>query len=152
MGYTFGVGREAPSFSLADHDGNTITLRQYRGDWMPVIVFFPDGAAETAKQLSALSAAAGQLWGMRGQLVGIVAAGADAVTKLAAKAGGTAFPLIADPDATVARAYGAWSAAKKTVVPLVCIVDKSGKIVWAGEGAAALKPAALLEAFTLFAR
>lgn len=152
MGYTFGVGREAPGFSLEDQDGNAITLRQYRGDWMPVIAFFPNGAPETAKQIGALSAAAGQLWGMRGQLVGIVAAGAEAVTKLAAKAGGTAFPLIADPDATVARAYGAWSAAKKTVVPLVCIVDKSGKIVWAGEGAAALKPATLLEAFKLSAR
>jgi peroxiredoxin Q/BCP len=152
VGYTYGVGREAPSFSLTDQDGNTITLKQYRGDGMPVIAFFADGAPESVEQVGALSAAAQQLWGMRGQLVGIVAAGADAVTKLAAEAGGAAFPLIADPNATVARAYGAWSAARSAVTPLVCVVDKSGKIVWAGEGASAFVPAAILEAFTLSAR
>jgi peroxiredoxin Q/BCP len=149
VGYTFGVGREAPSFTLADQDGNTIALKQYRGDWMPVIAFFADGEAEAAAQVAALSAAARELWGMRGQLVGMVAAGADAVGKLAADA---AFPLLADPDATVAHAYGAWSAAKSAVTPLVVIVDKSGKIVWTGEGASAFAPPALLEAFTLTAR
>ncbi len=68
MGYNFGVGREAPQFDLTSHDGSRISLKQYRGDWFPVIVFL--GADQAA--VSALSAVADQLWGLRGQLIGLV--------------------------------------------------------------------------------
>ena len=50
MGYDFGVGREAPTFTLSAVDGSEIRLNQYRGDWFPVLVFIPTqapGAAES---------------------------------------------------------------------------------------------------------
>ena len=53
MGYDFGVGREAPTFTLSAVDGSEITLNQYRGDWFPVLVFIPTPAPGAAQMLAA---------------------------------------------------------------------------------------------------
>ena len=37
MGYNFGVGREAPTFTISAVDGSEINLKQYRGDWLTEI-------------------------------------------------------------------------------------------------------------------
>ncbi len=73
MGYNFGVGREAPQFDLTAHDGSRVSLKQYRGDWFAVVVFLGADQAAASALVTALSAVADQLWGWRGQLVGIVA-------------------------------------------------------------------------------
>ena len=150
MGYNFGVGREAPTFTISAVDGSEINLKQYRGDWFAVLVFVPTRAAATAAALAQLSAAADTLWGLRGQLLGICDAGRDEVTKLAAEVADLSFPLLPD-DGRVAQAYGA---VKKSgeVRPMGFIVDRAGKIVWTGEGASALKPATLVAAFRQVAR
>ena len=152
MGYRFGVGREAPVFSTTAHDGKEFSLKQYRGDWMPVLVFIPAAAPNVVAQIDALSAAAGQLWGMRGKLVGILDAGADEVLRLAGQVDKVEFPLIADPLGVLAQKFGAWNPVKAELEPLSYIIDKSGKIVWAQEGAAALDPATLLSGFVNTAR
>ena len=150
MGYNFGVGREAPTFTISAVDGNEINLRQYRGDWFAVLVFVPTQAAATAAALTQLSAAAGTLWGLRGQLLAICDSGRDEVTKLAAEIEGLSFPLLPD-DGRVARAYGALKQGGE-VRPMAFIVDRAGKIVWTGEGASALEPPRLVAAFRQVAR
>ena len=150
MGYSFGVGREAPTFTISAADGSEINSKQYRGDWFPVLVFVPTQAAETAAALAQLSAAADTIWGLRGQLLGLCDAGRGEVKALADRVEGLSFPLLPD-DGSVAQAYGAL---KKNgeVRPMAFIVDRAGKIVWAGEGASALKPATLVAAFRQVAR
>ena len=150
MGYTSGVGREAPTFVVSAVDGSEINLKQYRGDWFPVLVFVPTQDEATARTLAQLSAAADTIWGLRGQLLGICDAGRDEVKALADSVEGLSFPLLPD-DGSVAQAYGAL---KKNgeVRPMAFIVDRAGKIVWTGEGASALKPAALTAAFREVAR
>jgi peroxiredoxin len=150
VGYDFGVGREAPTFSLSAVDGSEIKLGQYRGDWFPVLVFVPVRAPGAADALAELSAAAGELWGLRGQLVGICDADRDVCAALAAQVPGLAFPLLPD-DGSVARQYGA-RRDDGTVRPMVFIVDRAGKIVWSGEGAAALTQQALVAAFRQIVR
>ena len=152
MGYRFGVGREAPVFSTTTHDGSEFSLKQYRGDWMPALVFVPTTSPEVVAQLTALNAAVDQLWGMRGKLVGILDASVDEVLRLAGQIGEVAFPLVADPLGVLAQKFGAWNPIKAKLEPLSYIVDKSGKIVWAQEGAAALNPATLLSGFVQMAR
>jgi peroxiredoxin len=145
VGYTFGVGREAPKFDLAAHDGSRVSLAQFRGDWFPVVVFFGADAAAAEAATTGLNGIAEQLWGLRGQAVGIVH-GDDAAARLVAEQAGHAdFPLLADPDAAVARAFGACDATG-VVRPHVVIVDRAGKIAWSADGAEALRPAALLAA------
>jgi peroxiredoxin len=145
VGYDSGVGRAAPAFSLTAVDGSEIKLSQYRGDWYPVLAFIPTQAAGAAELLTQLSEAADALWGLRGQLVGVCDAGRDACKALADKVPGLAFPLLPD-DGSVARQYGALRK-NGTARPMALIVDRSGKIVWTGDGAAALTPTVLIEAF-----
>jgi peroxiredoxin len=150
VGYSFGVGREAPTFTISAADGSEINLKQYRGDWFAVLAFVPTQAAESAAALAQLSSAADTLWGLRGQLLGICDAGRDEVQALAAKVEGLSFPLLPD-DGRVAQAYGALKPSGD-LRPMAFIVDRAGKIVWTGEGAPALKPATLVAAFRQVAR
>lgn len=147
MGYDFGVGREAPTFTLTAADGSEISLTQYRGDWFPVVVFVPALAAGTPELLGQLSKAADTFWGLRGQLVGICDAGSDELGELAAQVPDLSFPLLAD-DGEVALAYGARRQAQGGAVRhMAFIIDRAGKIVWMGEGEGSLKASKLLAAF-----
>jgi len=145
VGYDFGVGREAPTFTLTAVDGSEIRLNQYRGDWFPVLAFVPTQSPDAAELLGQLSKTAGSLWGLRGQVVGICDASADDCRALAAGVPDLAFPLLLD-DGHVAQLYGAL-AKDGTVRPMAFIIDRAGKIVWSGEGAAAFTTPALIAAF-----
>ncbi len=150
MGYATGVGREAPGFTIGATDGSVINLKNYRGDWFPVIVFLPEADAGAAEQLRTLSAAALTLWGLRGQLLGVFAGPREDAWALAESIGDLAFPLVPD-DGSVAKAYGALKESGDQR-PMAFILDRSGKIVWTGEGDAALEPDTLVAAFRAVAR
>ena len=152
MGYTFGVGREAPPFTLTGADGGTSTLKSFRGDWLPVVVFLDPGHPDAAKRLTALSASADQFWGLRGQLLALAPVSAAELQDLAAQVPTLAFPLLVDEGALVARAYGAYNRTKGVVSAAAYIVDRSGKIVWVGEGEEAYRPAMLIAALESIAR
>ena len=145
MGNASGVGREAPTFTITAADGSEIDSRQYRGDWFPVLVFVPTQDEATARTLAQLSAAADTIWGLRGQLLGICDAGRDECVAIAGQVPSLAFPLLLD-DGSIARLYGALRK-DGTVRPMTFIIDRAGKIVWTGEGDAALKAPTLLAAF-----
>jgi thioredoxin-dependent peroxiredoxin len=134
LGYNFGVGRQAPEFTLASHDGNDVKLKQYRGDWLPVLVFYADGLEGAADSVAALTRAGSDLWGYRAQVVGIVHPDVDGAKALADASESVGFPLVADVDGAVARAYSAWNTTAGASRDYVAIVDRSGKIVWTGEG------------------
>ena len=131
MGYDFGVGREAPTFTLSAVDGSEINLNQYRGDWFPVLVFIPTQAPVAGETLEQLSKAADTLWGLRGQLVGICDAGRDECVAIAGQVPGLAFPLLPD-DGSIARLYGAraitstHSAATSTMRSASCSLSTYG--------------------------
>jgi peroxiredoxin len=144
VGYASGVGREAPTFILTAADGNEIDLEQYRGDWFPILVFVPSVSDQAAGELARLSGAAQQLWGLRGQVIVICQRHGD-VTAIAPTASEFSFPLLLD-DGTIAASYGLRRANSEPQA-MAFIVDRSGKIVWTGEGAEALDPAALTAAF-----
>ena len=153
MGYNFGVGREAPQFDLTAHDGSRVTLRQYRGDWFAVVCFLGTDPAAAAAAVTALSGVADELWGLRGQLIGIVAGDEQALQAVAAAAERADFPLLADSGDGVARAYGAYDVTAAGVRPYVVIVDRSGKIVWTADGAqATVAPAAIVAGLKGIAR
>jgi len=150
VGYDFGVGRAAPAFTLTAADGSEIKLSQYRGDWFPVLAFIPTRSQGAVELLEQLSQAADSLWGLRGQLVGICDAGPDECRALTDRVPGLAFPLLPDGGG-VAQMYGALRK-DGTARPMAFIVDRAGKIVWTGDGAAALTAPALLAAFRQIVR
>lgn len=145
MGYNRGVGRQAPTFTLAAPDGSEIDLSQYRGDWYPVLVFISTKTPDVERLLTQLSAASTTLWGLRGQLIGLCDGPSEAIEALAADVDGLAFPLLWD-DGRVAASYGAQRKGGE-VRPMAVIIDRAGKIVWQADRPEMLRPPAILAAF-----
>lgn len=106
------AGDAAPEFTLADADGNSIALADYRGRNV-VVYFYPKAATpgctteacDFRDSLSSLAAAGYAVLGVSPDTVEEIRAFADAE--------GLTFPLLADSDAAVARAWGVWG--EKTV-------------------------------------
>ena len=146
MGYTFGVGREAPAFHLNTRDGTSIDLAAYRGDWFPVIVFLP--AECEPEVLAPLSQAADRFWGLRGQLIAVCPE--SALSGSGPQAGGLSFPLVYD-NGSVAASFGV-RIVKGAKRPVSFIIDRAGKIVWTGEGRQAVDPTVLEAALRRIAR
>jgi len=120
-----GVGDPAPDFALdgtegrfrlSDHRGRRVVLLFYPGDFTPVCTRQFCSYAERAEDMSALDAT----------VVGISPQDVDSHSKWMDE-NGIPVPLLADPDKSVAKAYGA-------AVPLVgtrravVIVDEAGTI------------------------
>ena len=144
MGYENGVGRQAPTFTITATDGNEIDLKQYRGDWCPVLVFVPVKAPGAEQLLAELSSSSGTLWGLRGQLIGLCGGSPDEVKELAARVAGLSFPLLPD-DGRVAAMYGALKRDGQLRTTVI-VVDRAGKIVWQADRAEQLTPASIVAA------
>ena len=144
VGYDFGVGRGAPTFTLAAPSTATDQAQSVPGDWFAVLAFIRTQSPARIEALGQLSKAAGTPGAPR-PLVGICDAGRDECVSLAAGCTGLAFPLLPD-DGSVARTCGALRA-DGTARPMAFIIDRAGKIVWTGDGAAALTTQTLLAAF-----
>jgi peroxiredoxin len=152
VGYRFGVGREAPAFTLTGYDGTEVSLGTYRGEWFAVLVFLGSDRAAGATLLAAMNAVADRAWGMRAQLIALAPLPRAELGELVNGVPVVAFPLLADEGARVARAYGAFNRARDAASQAAYIVDRAGKIVWAGEGPEDLKPASLIAALQDTAR
>ncbi len=129
------VGQAAPAFSVADTQGQTQALDQYKGKWVvlewtnhecPFVKkhygagnmqkLQKDYAGKGVAWLTVISSAAGK----QGHLT---PAQADQLTK---ERGAAPRAVLLDPAGTMGRAYGA-----KTT-PHMYVIDPSGKLVYAG--------------------
>lgn len=129
-------GDTAPDFSLQDSSGRTVGLKDFKGR-STVVYFYPAAATPGCTK---------QACDFRDSLASLSAAGYDVVgispdpvAKLAtfAENEGLTFPLLSDPDHTVAEAYAAWGEKKnygKTYDGLIrstVVVGPDGKVTLA---------------------
>jgi len=121
------VGDPAPDFELdgtegrfrlSDHRGERVVLLFYPGDFTPVCTKQFCSYAERAEDMSALDA----------NVVGISAQDVDSHSKFVTE-NGIPVPLLADPDKSVAKSYGA-SAPVVGTRRAVVIVDEEGKVAY----------------------
>jgi thioredoxin-dependent peroxiredoxin len=131
-----GVGDRAPDFTLAGTGGRQYSLSDFSGKPL-VIVFYPgDDTPVCTKQLNAYNDGLEQFHELDAQVVGISAQSVESHDAFSGKHGFD-FPLLADPDKTVAGAYG-------TLGPIgfprrsVFIVDPQGVIRYAHRAIAGL--------------
>ncbi|MFK0239917.1 thioredoxin-dependent thiol peroxidase [Microbacterium sp. NPDC090281] len=109
---TLAIGDTAPAFTLQDADGNATALADHRGRNV-VVYFYPKAATpgctteacDFRDSLSSLAAAGYAVIGISPDAVEEIRAFADAE--------GLTFPLLADSEAAVAKAWGAWG--EKTI-------------------------------------
>ncbi|WP_295014553.1 thioredoxin-dependent thiol peroxidase [uncultured Microbacterium sp.] len=126
-------GDLAPDFALDDADGARVALADYRGRNV-VVYFYPKAATpgctteacDFRDSLSSLAAAGYAVIGISPDSVDEIRAFAEAE--------GLTFPLLADTDAAVARAWGVWG--EKTVegrtfegvIRSTFVIDGSGRV------------------------
>lgn len=105
------IGSPAPDFALPDSTGQTVRLSDF-ADQRVIVYFYP--AALTpgcTTQAVDFSAALGELNGAGVKVLGISPDTPEKLAKFVAKES-LGFPLLADPDKDVIRAYGAWGTRK----------------------------------------
>lgn len=134
-----GPGDTAPEFTLADADGNQVSLSGYRGRNV-VVYFYP--AAMTpgcTKQAVDFRDSLDQLDRAGYAVVGISPDNTDKLATFTAREG-INFPLLSDPDRRVMTAWGAYGEKQlygRTVVGVIrstFVVDPEGRIAVAQYG------------------
>ena len=128
-----GAGDTAPAFSLADADGNTVSLADYRGRKV-IVYFYP--AASTPGCTKEACDFRDNLRDLNDAGLDVVGISPDKPAKLAKfrDAQALTFPLLSDPDRKVLTAWGAFG--EKTmygktvqgVIRSTFVVDETGKI------------------------
>jgi peroxiredoxin len=125
------AGEPAPEFTLADQDGNDVSLSDFRGRTV-VLVFYPlDFSAVCTDQLNIYQEVLGQLEDQGAVLLGISVDSAFAHRAFRDHLGLT-FPLLADfhPKGEVARRYGAYIEERGHSTRALVMVDPEGNVSW----------------------
>ena len=128
------VGNVAPQFSLQDQDGETVSLKQFKGTHTVVLYFYPKAMTPGCTvQACGLRDAAPQL-----NKRDVVALGVspDPVNRLAKfrDRDGLNFTLLSDEDHAIADKYGAWGPKKfmgrefDGILRTTFIVGKDGRL------------------------
>ena len=127
------VGDKAPSFSLEDADGNTVSLADYKGRKL-IVYFYP--AASTPGCTKQACDFRDNLRALNEAGLDVVGISPDKPEKLAKfrDAEELTFPLLSDPDRKVLTAWGAYGQkmmygrAVQGVIRSSFVVDGKGKI------------------------
>ena len=128
------IGNLAPKFALQDHEGNAVSLSDFKGKSAVVIYFYPkamtpgctvqaQGLRDTAKALKKLNTV-------------VLGISPDPIKKLAkfVERDALNFQLLSDEDHAVADRYGAWGPKKfmgrefDGILRTTFIVGKDGKL------------------------
>jgi len=130
------VGEPAPEFSLEDQDGNRVSLSDFRGRKL-IVYFYP--RADTpgcTKQSCSVRDARDDLAGLGVDAVGI-SPDKPAKQKKFDDKYELGFPLLSDPDRSVAEAWGAYGEKKlhgnvtMGIIRSSFLVDEKGRIAQA---------------------
>lgn len=117
------VGEPAPDFSLDGTHGQ-FTLAEHRGEKV-VLLFYPgDDTPVCTRQFCSYRDNAEAFGALGATVVGISGKGLESKQAFTEKHGLTV-PLLADPDQSVAKAYGAWMKLRGTKRAVV-ILDEQG--------------------------
>lgn len=148
LSVTVTVGTPAPSFSRPATDGHAISLAQFKGKKTVVLAFFPQAfTSGCTREMSSFRDFAGKFAAGPNQVLGISTDTLDQQKKFASSLK-LPFPLLADTDGSVAKAYGVLSPsgrAERTTF----IIGTNGKITKVLHGQEALDPAPALAACPL---
>ena len=124
-------GSPAPDFSLADQDGNRVSLSDLRGETV-VLVFYPaDFSPVCTDQLSVYEEVLPELEERGAKLLGISVDGAFC-HKAFRQQNNITIPLLADfhPKGEVAKAYGVWSDKYGVATRSLVMVGPDGVVKW----------------------
>lgn len=111
MGRSVSVGDQAPGFTLPGTDGTEAghrdySLADYRGD-VVVLAFYPgDNTPVCTRQLNTYTEEIAEFESVDAKLLAISPQSVESHDGFSTRQGGFAFPLLADADKAVGKAYG----------------------------------------------
>jgi peroxiredoxin Q/BCP len=106
MSTTLKPGDKAPSFSATSWDGSTVKLSDFSGSKNVVLFFYlRDNTSGCIREARSLNDAVDRLTERSAVVIGVSTDGVESHERFAANNGLT-FPLLADPDGKIAKAYG----------------------------------------------
>ncbi|WBL36102.1 thioredoxin-dependent thiol peroxidase [Tepidiforma flava] len=127
------VGAAAPAFSLPDQDGKTVSLADFAGKWV-VLYFYPkDDTPGCTKEACSFRDRHAELQAKGAVVLGVSGDSSASHRKFADKYA-LPFPLLADTEHEVARAYGAWGTKKmygkeyEGMIRSTVVIDPAGKV------------------------
>jgi peroxiredoxin Q/BCP len=123
------VGDEAPDFSLVGSDGKTYKLADFKGKQAVVVAWFP--RAFTGGCTKECKAFKEQGSSIREYEVAYFTASNDpaAKNKAFAESLGVDYPILSDPDSSVAKAYGVYNEERKAAARWTFYIGADGKIL-----------------------
>ena len=130
---TLDVGNTAPTFSLLDQDGNTVSLKDYHGQKL-LVYFYPKADTPGCTKQSCNVRDAQRELSVQGVAVLGISPDPPEKQKEFDDKYALAFPLLSDPDHQVAEAYGAWGLKKnygreyEGIIRSSFLIDEQGKI------------------------
>ena len=125
------VGDKAPAFKLAASDGKTYSLADFKGKKAVVIAWFPRAFTQGCTVECKSLAASGDK--IRKYDVAYFMASVDSIegekgNKAFAESEKADFPMLSDPDKTVAAAYGVLNLERGVASRWTFYIDKNGTI------------------------
>jgi thioredoxin-dependent peroxiredoxin len=130
------VGDRAPTFTLADQDGNTVSLSDFKGKKRVILIFYPgDMTPGCTMQLCAVRDDWSKFRVLDTVVFGVNPADAESHTAFRKKYA-FPFPLLIDKTKSVSTKYGAIRkfGALKLIKRTVVGIDTEGKIVYLRSG------------------
>lgn len=123
------VGDEAPDFTMTGSDGKTYKLSDFKGKQAVVVAWYPRAfTGGCTKECQSFKTQGGQI---REYDVAYFTASTDPVEKNTkfAESLGVDYPILSDPDGSVATAYGLYNPEKKAAARWTFYIGKDGKIL-----------------------
>ena len=147
-------GIQAPDFTLPDQDGNMRSLSDYRGQKV-ILYFYPKDMTSGCTKQACGFAELYPHFAEKGAIVLGVSKDSIASHKKFEEKYGLPFPLLADPELQVIKAYDVWQEKKlygkafMGVVRTTYLIDENGVVVKAfGKVNASQNPAQMLNELT----
>ncbi|MCX7763606.1 MAG: thioredoxin-dependent thiol peroxidase [Bacteroidia bacterium] len=127
------IGSEAPDFSAPDQDGRIIRLSDFRGKKV-ILYFYPkDDTPGCTKEACNLRDHYEELTAAGYVILGVSADDVPSHKRFAQKYN-LPFSLLADPEKTIIKAYGAWGVKKmygkeyEGIQRITYIIDEAGRV------------------------
>ena len=128
------IGDLAPDFTLADKNGQAVSLSDFRGKKV-VLYFYPkDNTPGCTRQACAFAGAYAEFQNRGVEVIGVSRDSVASHVKFAEKFG-LPFVLLSDPDRVAIEAYGVWQEKKMCgkvsmgVVRTTYLIDEQGVII-----------------------